>query len=652
MTTVSELFEADGTSFIPDLFYCHREPWFNPHTVITLQQRPNEFYIRTKWQRLCRQWTTSDGQLAASMNLGQWNKPTAPFRRRRQSYVTAGPVQRVYHWHLGSYWEYGTSGSSNVLSPLMSSTWEPDSKSLPLYAKELPGGSIVILHLPTVSRPDHLPTRPVLSFTNYIATLPPWEQFLLRGIKFVHRPYEIIHRLTTKDHPTKTFLVSDGSQIGEKITFGWVVGSDKGQTYAVHSGSGHGTSTSHRAEAWGMLSALVFIKHLGQYTRETTFLSQRKLELHCDNAGLIQRVKNRMEYSTLYPNTTLAPDWELIEEIHAIAHEISPENITFHWVRGHQDEISNNLSTAEKYNVRADSLAKAWCKQSSQPTPPFPLLPSERCRFFLSNRSIHGHYVSETRRSYTLPNFFDYLRQRHKWSNATLQDIDWEAFKQAARNTAISRVQLTKLVHDKLPTRYECNKSNPLVDPKCHYCTSHETFLHLLQCKNPTSLAFRQQLLDDLATYFSQTGTSPQFSTMFLQSTQHWLDDPDTTTTASHGTENCAQRRIGWHLCPKGYLSMSWRQFYDDTKRFHKVTTLRNSIDFISGIIQILWEAQLTMWENHLQAQGKESTANAPRLKDKLQEYKIRIRLLHDKRELCLHARPSRSVFSLQLLLR
>ena len=45
VTTVSELFDAEGQNIIQDLFECRREPWFNPDTHVTLQNRPSSYQI-------------------------------------------------------------------------------------------------------------------------------------------------------------------------------------------------------------------------------------------------------------------------------------------------------------------------------------------------------------------------------------------------------------------------------------------------------------------------------------------------------------------------------------------------------------------------------------------------------------------------------
>ncbi len=46
VTTVSELFDADGTAIIPDIFKCHRSTWFDPSIIITIQQRPSSHQIK------------------------------------------------------------------------------------------------------------------------------------------------------------------------------------------------------------------------------------------------------------------------------------------------------------------------------------------------------------------------------------------------------------------------------------------------------------------------------------------------------------------------------------------------------------------------------------------------------------------------------
>lgn len=106
IVTVSELLDANGEDIIPHLFHCQREPWFNNSSYTTLQKRPSAHQIKSKWQRLCRQWFTSQGKIAQSLNLGPWIIPGHQLRRRRQAYYDPAHPRKVYQWQHNQYWEY------------------------------------------------------------------------------------------------------------------------------------------------------------------------------------------------------------------------------------------------------------------------------------------------------------------------------------------------------------------------------------------------------------------------------------------------------------------------------------------------------------------------------------------------------------------
>lgn len=644
VTTVSELYQPDGLTLIPDLFHCRRESWFNPDTYVSLQRRPSEYHIRTKWQKLCRQWTTSNGFLAASVSLGSWTTSGENLRRRRETYITTDATRSIYHWRHGSYWEYHQSDDHpNVFIPARATTWVPSFPCVPVYAQEITAGAIMIRQLPKKRKHILTANRPIRNFDDYIQSLPAWEQHLLQNIVFHFGPYEIVHRISTPTAGTrsKIFLVSDGSQRDDDLTYGWVCGSDEGTIYAENSGFGYGSPSSHRAEAWGMLSAVLFLHHLEVYTRtpDTPF-RQCFIEAYSDNSGLITRLKQRSQYSTSYPNSTLQPDWELVEQIHTLVLALPAAGLSFHWVKGHQDDTTNQLPIAAQYNIRADELAGAYLI-SPRTRHQFSdaVLPVERCRLIIDGNGISGRYTTAIRQAYTLPPFFKYLTQRHQWSQATLNNIDWKAYTHAARNSKINSIQLLKLVHDKLPTGYEKAKANPHANPRCYYCDNLETFAHVLKCPNPVSQQFRQTLKDQLNLYFFRNGTPDTFRDEFIHCTDYWLQETNSRTHPSDSTAlRSSQQEIGWNLLPKGFLSIQWRYRFEQIRQHQDFLQRRSSIDFLAGIIQIIWRQQLQLWTDHLSALGKlQNKADTPRSLESRQEHSIRIRLLHAKREQCLY---------------
>ena len=642
VTTVSELFSADGTTIIHHLFDCHREPWFDPTTYVTLQRRPTDYHVRHTWQRLCRQWTTAEGKLAASLRLGKWRTTGNKQRRRRQTYMTLTHPCHIYHWRYGRYWLYQRSElNSAVYVPSTSTSWEPKENCLPLQAAEQAGGQIVIRKIPSIPTMARSPPVP-RSFTEYLLTLPKWEQDLLIGTDFMFAPYEIRHRLLTIDHGKELFLVSDGSQHDASITYGWVLGTNDGTKYAEHSGSGYGTPTSHRAEAWGMLSGTLFLHRLTQYTNMDTLQTPINVTLFSDNSGLIQRVSQRFQYRYPYPNATLAPDWEIVEQIYMTSTQLIHWAISHAWVKGHQDDTTQDLSTEATYNVHADALAGAVhiCPHQQQPRW---LLPAEKCRLIIGNVPIHGHYISEVRHAYLVPPLRAYLAQRYQWSTGTQATVDWEVFQAAARTSQTSQQQLVKLVHGKLPTRAELAKAKPHATSTCHYCTAEdETFKHLLQCDNPVSSAFRQDIITRIVQYMEGKQTPAEFQSLFLDGQQFWYQEGLSlcTTPPVHSSNTYpkvydTQQQIGWQLLLQGFLSTEWRHAYVGACRQLSSPPNGSSIDFMAGLLRVIWQSQLLFWEAHLQHIHKDQPITSLRQQDTQQEYKSRIRLLHQQQHMC-----------------
>jgi len=66
-----------------------------------------------------------------------------------------------------------------------------------------------------------------------------------------------------------------------------VLGTDNGNILALPSGAGFGTTTSHRAEARGMLSGTVFMQRPPFFLHKQEQTSQLKHTCYSDNMGLI-----------------------------------------------------------------------------------------------------------------------------------------------------------------------------------------------------------------------------------------------------------------------------------------------------------------------------------------------------------------------------
>jgi ribonuclease HI len=433
--------------------------------------------------------------------------------------------------------------------------------------QELPDGSLQLqAERPSRSIRRTRNLRVATNFNQYIQSLAAWEQHLLQGVQFFQQPYEIIHQasLSLLRDDMKLLLVSDGSQRGAIITYGWVFGSGDGKIYAEHSGTGAGEATSHRAEAWGMLSGALFVAHLYRYTTGRDHIMQDfPVTFLCDNQGLVKRITQRLTYTTCYPNATLEADWDIIEQIYHTILKIPSKDHRISWVKGHQDTSNRALPIEAQFNVRADALAGSHFPAGGHQTA---MLPAARCQLVLENMSVTSHYTRAIRQAYTLPSFNQYLIQRHKWTQLQCTSLDWEVFSRAVNNIPSSEVQLLKLVHDKLPTNGELAKSNPHQSPICHYCNSRETFFHLLTCSNDTSVTFRQHLLDAVQEYMLQHDSPERFQACFLYCFDTSLTDSTATLPNTFSAEEkkaiTTQLDLGRQAVFQGFWPKSWTSLY------------------------------------------------------------------------------------------
>jgi len=311
------------------------------------------------------------------------------------------------------------------------------------------------------------------------------------------------------------------------------------------------------------------------------------------------------------------------------------------WVKGHQDSDDPDLPVEAKYNIRADKLAG----QSSFSIPTTPnstvVMPGTKCVFQLGNRQINGHYTRAVRNAYLLPQYFAYLEERHNWTTTQRQSVDWKIFERAASAIQCHQVQLVKLVHRKLPTNHELHKSNPHHSAQCHYCNSCESFNHLLLCNSKVSQQFRDNIIEEISTYMIRKDAPPTFQSTFIATIQQQMGHTPTTAPHSPDLRLCQtqQTSLGPSSLLQGFYTQTWRKFYDKENTQYGLDQHTPSIDFFSGLINLIWNEQLKFWDNHLQeTNNTTNSAQTRTTADKLLQYKTRIRLLHAQRHLCLPA--------------
>jgi hypothetical protein len=552
------------------------------------------------------------------------------------------------------YWTLTTSSTYPLYYVLQeSSSWRPTDEAEPIQINRIPKGDGSSLYaIATVYR-QHTPTSPSAqyrpptdslhpAFDLYLRSIPKLDYYLLKHTSFHNSPTHTIQAILRASERNETlYVVTDGSKNNQSMSFGWVLGTEHGQKLAWGYGPGYGTDTSHRAECWGQLSAAKFILHLAQFTT-TAIPPQLKLISFSDNKGMIKTLQTRQQFSKPYPNITLKPDWDLTESIFTTFLSTGINNLTFSWVKGHQDSQKpfHQLPIEAQFNVTADHLAETYMTLNARPRLVSPIPESARCSLLIKGISVHGHYLEAIRDAASLPELYGHLRKKFKnWTRDTLTTISWRWFKSAAKTYHHTDNHLMKLVYDHLPTRHVKNKKSgqSWIPDTCQFCDLEpETFEHLLNCNHPEGQTFRRLFPQAVRQYCSTRGAPHNFQSTLVIATEDWIRDKSPLQNVRNRpivqSIAKAQSKIGWSNFFKGFLSDSWKQYLEhEIAHAEALTSKSTTIDpdtFFTGLIKVFWTQQSQFWMTYQKNLHQPPSPNFDPIR--LQELKLEVTNLYN----------------------
>jgi hypothetical protein len=250
-----------------------------PTTLYTNLLPPAVFFW-TYWQRLLRVVANPNGQLFGA--LGNWLQPGGYLRRKWNAYFDYRYKFLYRLDNAATYQQYELFDTRFVNG--CTTPWTPNDHCVPVNIQETSRDCWTLTAPPAL--PSH-PERPIIAttFDEYLRYLPANKQRLFASVDLLLDPYAILDDLfnaayldptdssdddtvvfdNTPTPPITIHMVSDGSELAQKMTFGWILCTAHGVRLTICSGPAFGTGSSHRAEATGMLSAARFLYHLTVY---------------------------------------------------------------------------------------------------------------------------------------------------------------------------------------------------------------------------------------------------------------------------------------------------------------------------------------------------------------------------------------------------
>ena len=403
------------------------------------------------------------------------------------------------------------------------------------------------------------------TFDDFVNTLAPWEIDILRMTKMHLDPNATCEALSS--HGLRA--ASDGSvRLSTQGAFGWALNTGDGFQVATGMGPARGPRpSSYRAEAYGLLSILRFFIRLAEFTGmvepwDGVLATDSQCVLRTLGGG-DKKFKETDEPVRIDGNKVvldvLCPEWDILIEIQE-ALDLLPR-LLLKFIKGHQDDTTpySQLPLLARLNADADAQAGQFQDLHGNDRPVVLITPQTRALLHLIEGTVTSSYAATIRHAYCGPPLLEYIRIKNKWSEATVESINWTAHGSALRKQISRRRHYVKLVHDVLPTHSQQNRLDK-GQRTCPCCPStNEDRDHIMRCPSSDRNKWRHKLLTTLSNACPTHHTYEPLKQLLLDSVRLWLYSGQ----EQDRVPNCDQYAVELHSLIISQTCIGWRQLFN-----------------------------------------------------------------------------------------
>jgi hypothetical protein len=437
----------------------------------------------------------------------------------------------------------------------------------------------------------------------HLSRLEPWEASLFPYLLALSAP-DALKKHLEQLGPSSLFLCHDGGAT-DQASFGWCIAS-KDEIFWEGSGSGAGRDPgSFRAEGYGMLAALRFLVHYRLFWNILTVPPTLKTIDYTDSQSLLGRLSSSLERFYPSPGACLASEYDLEAAISSSIVDLDQRILQRH-VKGHQDDDDDietvDLPWPAQLNVVCDHLASNHLRTSTLNT----IVPhNPHCNAYVRIRgeSVTGQIRKALFDAAGRPRLRQYLIEKHHWSNATFDTVNWAATRGAITGLTIPEHRfVVKLSFHQLPVGFRLRQRESHIPANCPSCDNPvEDDWHWITCQHRAEWRETQHTL--LSNRLSALHTHPGLQLLLLRAFADVLTtgdcdffgaqlDPDESRLIE------SQTSIGWPHLLCGRFSVEWAmiqdQYIDDNEIDRKHFS---GLAWTIKVTQHIWRALHSLWK-------------------------------------------------------
>lgn len=600
--TVSDLTNAAGTRLDKHLLHGNRHgPQSSrttcPHFDHGLPLSESYWIL---WKTANRLWSDQKGNLYKP--LGPWRALRPGERRRRRSWHAYSEGGVLYVRQSSGFHVYLAHGSSGQT---FSDVHKEKATVLEVPLSASPVDVIRVMPVPEEWKVESplpldtpcLPIATPMNFNSYVGSFDEWERELL---ELVSLRYDV--QTTMAMMMETNFVVACDGSIRHQTdaSFGWVLSSPTGALYARCHGPARGfRPTSHRAEAYGMLSIFRFLIRITSYMAAPS--KSWKCTIVCDNLRLVQEIQSFVSPGMILDGDQhssdakwkggrkgpLTSDWDIVNELYH--NFLLLPGVQIKHVQGHQDGASPyaDLSIFAQLNVEADAWAGSYQDLHGEARTTVHLFPHAGVQLNLAQGTI----------TYKI-----HQAVTEQWIATIHNAIDWKIQDEVFHRHIEDKQLFTDFIQESLPTNEHVHRKIPTESAFCPRCGSvPEDRDHVIKCHH--SAEWQESTLIALEKKCVDLRSRPGLLDILLTGLSRWMKDlPPVEASHYPAVYNGVirtQTMIGWRHLFSGRFSKEWAVLQDDFLRDYELAPdPRHSAGDVwcIQVLAVLWEQWTILW--------------------------------------------------------
>ena len=392
--------------------------------------------------------------------------------------------------------------------------------------------------------------------------------------------------------------------------------------------------SSLTTELYGLIATTLSIYLICKQQRIQDDGKKCKMVIYADNKEAPKREKEIHEFINI--SETLKPEYDLTQLLQELL-KITPIDIAFVWVRGHQDELENGNKIAGPFqrhvqlNIEMDTLAKAGLTMKKHTTRRR-TLQSTRIGLYTDNGVFIDDLKTHLQLEYLGKPLKQYLMGKFWWTDVQFQQVDWLGIERTLGSyKPCYRHRIAQLMHD---WQYTGDRKELMgeKDGACPFdCNLTEGKLHYMWCESKKMREGRAKQMLLATKSLKGLNTYPGIITIVQHVckegyNEEWikgLQQSKDTMTKKLVEVTDMQKELGTNSLLKGHIVLAWGTLQEEWEKMtgQQSTKIKWTKQFISILHTYTYECwKVRNEELHKKEEGGMTKKKKETLQQKIEE--------------------------------